>query len=103
MIWYFDDEGAGNEFRVYSLVRVGYVLRLDPVVRTEKGAKCGHSDVRIKIYKHKQQQIIEFSSHSLSTWHYYVIRLSQGHSYPCKFTQGQPRSFKILLGVYCRV
>lgn len=48
MIWYFDDEGAGNEFRVYSLLRVGYVLRLDPVVRTEKGAKCGHSDVRIK-------------------------------------------------------
>lgn len=37
MIWYFDDEGAGNEFRVYSLLRVGYVLRLDPVVRTKKG------------------------------------------------------------------
>ena len=35
MIQYFDDEGAGNKNRVYSLLRVEYVLRLDPVVRTE--------------------------------------------------------------------
>ena len=38
MIWYFDDEGAGNEFRVYSLLRVGYE-RSDPVVRTNKYGK----------------------------------------------------------------
>ena len=59
-------------------------------------AKCGHSDVRIKTYKHKQQQIRQISSHSIST-SYYIIRLIQGHSYSFKFSQGHARSFKIQL------
>ena len=95
MIWYFDDEGAGNEFRVYSLLRVGYVLRLDPVVRTEKGAKCGHSDVRIKTYKHKQQQIIKifFSFNINKELLYHKVNSrsfisSQVHSRPIEVIQG---------------
>ena len=43
MIRYFDDEGAGNEFRVYSLLRVGYE-RSDPVVSTEIGPSA---DIRM--------------------------------------------------------